>query len=56
MQGNEVIEARRTGHGDSIYRHEIIDASAYINETLFFLVIDKKSSGCFINLDAIVLP
>ncbi len=55
VHGNEIIGARRTGHGSSIYRYEIIDVSAFIDETLFFMVIDKKSSGCFINLDAIVL-
>lgn len=56
IQGNEIAGARRTGHGNSIYRNEIIDASAHIGETLFFLVVDKKPSTSFINLDAIVLP
>lgn len=56
VQGNEITGARRTGHGNSIYRYEIIDASAHLGETLFFMVVDKKLSGSFINLDAIVLP
>jgi hypothetical protein len=56
MQGNEITGARRTGHGNSIYRYEIIDASSHIDEPLFFVVVDKKLSGSFINLDAIVLP
>jgi hypothetical protein len=56
MQGNEITGARRTGHGNSIYRYEIIDASAHIGETLFFMVVDNKLSSNFINLDAIVLP